>query len=111
MFITLVQQQCLYIDFFLGERLVAFAAVEGIFFSGSFAAIYWLKKRGLMPGLTYSNELISRDEVKSLRYLKIFMIFRSRFDQGLLFVSMIKNREIIRNPSENLIKASIDCAI
>lgn len=47
-----------------GERLVAFAAVEGIFFSGSFAAIYWLKKRGLMPGLTYSNELISRDEVK-----------------------------------------------
>ncbi|KAF5393649.1 hypothetical protein D9757_000132 [Collybiopsis confluens] len=44
------------------ERLVAFAAVEGIFFSGSFAAIFWLKKRGLMPGLTYSNELISRDE-------------------------------------------------
>ncbi|XP_068189176.1 ribonucleoside-diphosphate reductase subunit M2 B isoform X2 [Antennarius striatus] len=45
-----------------GERLVAFAAVEGIFFSGSFASIYWLKKRGLMPGLTFSNELISRDE-------------------------------------------------
>ncbi|KAL0572375.1 Ribonucleotide-diphosphate reductase (RNR), small subunit [Marasmius crinis-equi] len=45
-----------------GERLVAFAAVEGIFFSGSFAAIFWLKKRGLMPGLAYSNELISRDE-------------------------------------------------
>ncbi|XP_049890555.1 ribonucleoside-diphosphate reductase subunit M2 B [Epinephelus moara] len=45
-----------------GERIVAFSAVEGIFFSGSFAAIYWLKKRGLMPGLTYSNELISRDE-------------------------------------------------
>lgn len=43
-------------------RLVAFAAVEGIFFSGSFAAIFWLKKRGLMPGLTFSNELISRDE-------------------------------------------------
>ncbi|VVC39676.1 Ferritin-like superfamily,Ribonucleotide reductase small subunit,Ribonucleotide reductase small [Cinara cedri] len=45
-----------------GERLVAFAAVEGIFFSGSFAAVFWLKKRGLMPGLTFSNELISRDE-------------------------------------------------
>ncbi|XP_035788513.1 ribonucleoside-diphosphate reductase subunit M2-like [Anopheles albimanus] len=45
-----------------GERIVAFAAVEGIFFSGSFAAIFWLKKRGLMPGLTFSNELISRDE-------------------------------------------------
>jgi len=44
------------------ERLVAFAAVEGIFFSGSFCSIFWLKKRGLMPGLTYSNELISRDE-------------------------------------------------
>ena len=46
-----------------GERVVAFAAVEGIFFSGSFASIFWLKKRGLMPGLTFSNELISRDEV------------------------------------------------
>jgi ribonucleotide reductase beta subunit family protein with ferritin-like domain len=45
-----------------GERLVAFAAVEGIFFSGSFCAIFWLRKRGLMPGLTLSNEWISRDE-------------------------------------------------
>ncbi|KAG5523103.1 hypothetical protein RHGRI_035043 [Rhododendron griersonianum] len=44
------------------ERIVAFACVEGIFFSGSFCAIFWLKKRGLMPGLTFSNELISRDE-------------------------------------------------
>ncbi|CAI9285370.1 unnamed protein product [Lactuca saligna] len=44
------------------ERLVAFACVEGIFFSGSFCSIFWLKKRGLMPGLTFSNELISRDE-------------------------------------------------
>jgi len=44
------------------DRLVAFAAVEGIFFSGSFCSIFWLKKRGLMPGLTFSNELISRDE-------------------------------------------------
>ncbi|KAG1834340.1 ribonucleotide reductase small subunit [Suillus subalutaceus] len=44
------------------EHLVAFAAIEGIFFSGSFASIFWLKKRGLMPGLTFSNELISRDE-------------------------------------------------
>lgn len=44
------------------ERLIAFAGVEGIFFSGSFCAIFWLKKRGLMPGLTFSNELISRDE-------------------------------------------------
>ncbi|XXH04653.1 hypothetical protein Hte_011071 [Hypoxylon texense] len=44
------------------QRLIAFAAVEGIFFSGAFASIFWLKKRGLMPGLTFSNELISRDE-------------------------------------------------
>jgi ribonucleoside-diphosphate reductase beta chain len=44
------------------DRLIAFAAVEGIFFSGSFSSIFWLKKRGLMPGLTFSNELISRDE-------------------------------------------------
>jgi len=44
------------------ERIVAFAAVEGIFFSGSFCAVFWLKKRGLMPGLCFSNELISRDE-------------------------------------------------
>ncbi len=46
----------------LAERLIAFAVVEGIFFSGSFCSIFWLKKRGLMPGLSFSNELISRDE-------------------------------------------------
>jgi ribonucleotide reductase beta subunit family protein with ferritin-like domain len=50
------------------ERLVAFAAVEGIFFSGAFCAIFWLKKRGLMPGLTFSNELISRDEGLHCRF-------------------------------------------
>lgn len=50
------------------ERLIAFAAVEGIFFSGSFCSIYWLKKRGLMPGLTFSNELISRDEGLHMDY-------------------------------------------
>ncbi|CDO96099.1 unnamed protein product [Kluyveromyces dobzhanskii CBS 2104] len=49
-------------DALFAERLVAFAAVEGVFFSGSFAAIFWLKKKGLMPGLTFSNELICRDE-------------------------------------------------
>jgi ribonucleotide reductase beta subunit family protein with ferritin-like domain len=49
-------------DAVFAERLVAFAAVEGIFFAGSFCAVFWLKKRGLMPGLTFSNELISRDE-------------------------------------------------
>jgi len=50
------------VDVSFATRLVAFAIVEGIFFSGSFCAIYWIKKRGLMPGLTFSNELISKDE-------------------------------------------------
>merc|ERR1739848_651714 len=54
--------QCINDENCFAERIVAFAAVEGILFSGSFCAIYWLKKRGLMPGLTFSNELISRDE-------------------------------------------------
>ena len=52
------------------ERLIAFACVEGIFFSGSFCAIFWLKKRGMMPGLTFSNELISRDEGLHRRFIK-----------------------------------------
>ena len=50
------------------KRLLAFSIVEGLFFSGSFCAIYWLKKRGLMPGLTFSNELISRDEALHTEY-------------------------------------------
>lgn len=50
------------------ERLIAFAAVEGIFFSSSFCSIYWLKKRGLMPGLSFSNELISRDEAQHCEF-------------------------------------------
>merc|ERR1719211_245424 len=54
--------QWMHADNSFAERIVAFACVEGILFSGSFCAIYWLKKRGLMPGLTFSNELISRDE-------------------------------------------------
>ncbi|CDJ30987.1 ribonucleotide-diphosphate reductase, small subunit, putative [Eimeria mitis] len=61
------------------ERLVAFCCVEGILFSGSFCAIFWLKKRGLMPGLTFSNELISRDE-------------GLHADFGCLIYSMLKNR-------------------
>lgn len=61
------------------QRLVAFAAVEGIFFSGSFCSIFWLKKRGLMPGLTFSNELISRDEGLHCEF-------------ACLLYSMLKNR-------------------
>lgn len=62
-----------------GERLVAFAVVEGIFFSGSFCAIYWLKKRGLMPGLCHSNELISRDEGMHCEFAcMLFQMLRTR---------------------------------
>lgn len=63
------------------ERLVAFAAVEGIFFSGSFCSIYWLKKRGLMPGLTFSNELISRDEGMHCDFA--CMIYNQHIDKKL----------------------------
>jgi ribonucleotide reductase beta subunit family protein with ferritin-like domain len=62
------------------ERLVAFAAVEGIFFSGAFCSIYWLKKRGLMPGLTFSNELISRDEALHTEFA---VLLYSKLDEKL----------------------------
>ena len=66
-------------DINFATRLIAFAIVEGVFFSGSFCAIYWLKKRGLMPGLTFSNELISKDEGMHCEF-------------AILLYSMIKNR-------------------
>ena len=65
---------------YLGTSVIAFAAVEGIFFSGSFCSIFWLKKRGLMPGLCHSNELISRDEED---YIQEFAV---------LIYSMLKNK-------------------
>ncbi|KAJ4356815.1 Ribonucleotide-diphosphate reductase (RNR), small subunit [Didymosphaeria variabile] len=66
-------------------RLVAFAAVEGIFFSGSFASIFWLKKRGLMPGLTFSNELISRDEGMHTDFAcLLFSLLKSRPNKSLV---------------------------
>lgn len=71
-------------------RLVAFAVVEGVFFSGSFAAIFWLKKRGLMPGLTFSNELISRDE--GLHTDFACLLYRKYIDDKLPFESV---KEII----------------
>ena len=72
------------------ERLIAFAAVEGIFFSGSFCSIFWLKKRGLMPGLSFSNELISRDEGLHCRFA---CLLHNRYVQNK--VSPVKIREII----------------
>ena len=62
------------------ERVVAFAACEGIFFSGSFCAVFWLKKRALMPGLAFSNELISRDEVG----VKVRKFFKPTLDDIIL---------------------------
>ena len=76
------------IDSNFATRLIAFACVEGIFFSGSFCAIYWLRKRGLMPGLTFSNELISRDE-------------GMHTDFACLLYSMLKNK--LSNEIINLI--------
>ncbi|WP_207533133.1 ribonucleoside-diphosphate reductase small subunit [Desertivirga arenae] len=68
------------------ERLVAFAAVEGIFFSGSFCSIFWLKKRGLMPGLTFSNELISRDEGLHCEFAcLLYSMLNNKLSQKLVY--------------------------
>ena len=68
------------------ERIIAFAAVEGIFFSGSFCAIFWLKKRGLMPGLCFSNELISRDEGLRSNFACLFYSkLLNRLSQACIF--------------------------
>jgi ribonucleoside-diphosphate reductase beta chain len=75
-------------------RLIAFAIVEGVFFSGSFCAIYWIKKRGLMPGLTFSNELISRDEA-------------THCEHAILLYSMIKNR-VDKNVVHEIFKEAIE---
>jgi ribonucleotide reductase beta subunit family protein with ferritin-like domain len=67
------------------SRLVAFAIVEGIFFSSSFASIYWIKKRGLMPGLTLSNEFISRDEALHCEFaILLYSKIKKRVDEGLV---------------------------
>ena len=67
------------------ERLLAFACVEGIFFSGSFCAIFWLKKRGLMPGLCFSNELISRDEGLHLEFaIELFKMLKNKPSQDVV---------------------------
>jgi len=68
-----------------GERLFAFACVEGIFFSGAFAAIFWIKKRGLLPGLCFSNELISRDEGLHTEFaVELFGMLRRKPDHATL---------------------------
>jgi ribonucleoside-diphosphate reductase subunit M2 len=79
------------------SRLVAFACVEGIFFSGAFCSIYWLKKRGLMPGLTFSNELISRDEALHTEF-------------AILLYSKLQNK-MNKNRIYEIIKEAVDIEI
>ena len=89
-------------------RVIAFAAVEGIFFSGSFCAIFWLKKRGMMPGLTSSNELISRDEGMHTEFaVEIYSMLKNKLDQSVV-------HEIIREAVEiekEFIIDSIPCRL
>lgn len=77
------------------QRLVAFACVEGIFFSGSFCAIFWLKKRGLMPGLTFSNELISRDEGLHTNF-------------ACLLYSMLQHTKLSQERVHEIIREAVD---
>ena len=79
------------------ERLIAFAAVEGIFFSGSFCSIFWLKKRGLMPGLTFSNELISRDEGLHCEFA------------CLLYGMIPEEDKLSQMQLEGLIRSAVEC--
>ena len=90
------------------QRLVAFACVEGIFFSGSFCAIFWLKKRGLMPALSFSNELISRDEGLHQEFAVAL------FHKLKAFISPITIREIVNNAVEiekNFIVEALPCKL
>ncbi len=84
------------------ERLTAFAAVEGIFFSGSFCSIFWLKKRGLMPGLSFANELISRDEglhcdFACLLYLELQNKLDEKTVQDIILSAVIIEKEFVRD--------------
>lgn len=79
------------------QRLVAFACVEGIFFSGSFCSIFWLKKRGLMPGLSFSNELISRDEGLHQEFaVTLYSHLKEKLDDDTIFRIVVEALEIER---------------
>jgi ribonucleotide reductase beta subunit family protein with ferritin-like domain len=90
------------------ERLLAFACVEGIFFSGSFCAIFWLKKRGLLPGLCFSNELISRDEGMHLEFaIELFKLLKHKPSQAVV-------REIVSeavNIEKSFILDALPCSL
>jgi ribonucleotide reductase beta subunit family protein with ferritin-like domain len=95
-------------DITFAKRLVAFACVEGIFFSGSFCSIFWLKKRGLMPGLTFSNELISRDEALHCEFaVLLYSKLVNKLSQDII-------HEIIRESVEvetNFICEALPCRL
>ena len=82
-------------DASFAQRLVAFACVEGVFFSGSFCAIFWLKKRGLMPGLSFSNELISRDEGLHQEFaVTLYSLLREKLDDNTIIQIVVEALEI-----------------
>ena len=91
-----------------GERLLAFACVEGIFFSGSFCAIFWLKKRGLLPGLCFSNELISRDEGLHLEFaIELFKMLKHKPKTSVI-------EEIVKDAvsiEKNFITDALPCSL
>jgi len=90
------------------ERLLAFACVEGIFFSGSFCAIFWLKKRGLLPGLCFSNELISRDEGLHLEFaIELFKMLKHKPNK-LVIEEIVKDAVSIE---KNFITDALPCSL
>ena len=91
-----------------GTRVIAFAVVEGIFFSGAFCAIFWLKKRGLMPGLTFSNELISRDEGMHTDFaVLIYQMLNNKLSDDEIYQIVTEAVEI----EKSFINDSIPCAM
>ena len=95
-------------DRYFAERLLAFACVEGIFFSGSFCAIFWLKKRGLLPGLCFSNELISRDEGLHLEFaIELFKMLKHKPNKSVI-------EEIVKDAvsiEKNFITDALPCSL
>lgn len=89
-------------------RLIAFAAVEGIFFSGSFCSIYWLKKRGLMPGLTFSNELISRDEGMHTDFAVLLFSKLQKKPKKAKIIELIKEAVVIE---QEFITEALPCKL
>jgi len=95
-------------DASFGSRVIAFACVEGIFFSGAFCSIFWLKKRGLMPGLTFSNELISRDEALHTEFAVLMnSMLNNQCDEATIKMIIMEAVEI----EKEFINDSIPCKL